>query len=62
MFDFGRDLKRLFGVDAGAPSRAAAHRGGLTGGDTSLLELLSNAGPANCPITSVVIVLARAEA
>jgi tetratricopeptide (TPR) repeat protein len=40
MFDFGRDLKRLFGVDAGAPARAAAHRDGLTGGDTSLLELL----------------------
>jgi tetratricopeptide (TPR) repeat protein len=40
MFDFGRDLKRLFGVDAAAPARAAAHRDGLTGGDTSLLELL----------------------
>jgi len=40
MFDFGRDLKRLFGGDAGAPARAAAHRDGLTGGDTSLLELL----------------------
>lgn len=40
MFDFGRDLKRLFGVDAGAPARAAAYRDGLTGGDTSLLELL----------------------
>ena len=40
MFDFGRDLKKLFGVDAGAPARAAAHRDGLTGGDTSLLELL----------------------
>lgn len=40
MFEFGRDLKRLFGVDAGAASKAAAHREGLTGGDTSLLELL----------------------
>ncbi len=40
MFEFGRDLKRLFGVDAGGESRAAAHREGLTGGDTSLLELL----------------------
>jgi hypothetical protein len=40
MFEFGRDLKRLFGVDAGAESKAASHREGLTGGDTSLLELL----------------------
>lgn len=40
MFEFGRDLKRLFGVDAGGESRASAHREGLTGGDTSLLELL----------------------
>jgi tetratricopeptide (TPR) repeat protein len=40
MFEFGRDLKRLFGVDAGAESKGAAHRDGLTGGDTSLLELL----------------------
>ncbi|MBO9707757.1 MAG: hypothetical protein J7521_06060 [Caulobacter sp.] len=40
MFEFGRDLKRLFGVDTSAPAKAAAHRDGLTGGDTSLLELL----------------------
>ena len=40
MFEFGRDLKRLFGVDAGSESRATGHREGLTGGDTSLLELL----------------------
>ena len=39
MFEFGRDLKRLFGVDTGADSKSA-HREGLTGGDTSLLELL----------------------
>ncbi|MDI1364655.1 MAG: hypothetical protein PSX79_07290, partial [bacterium] len=40
MFEFGRDLKRLFGVDAGAESKSASYREGLTGGDTSLLELL----------------------
>jgi len=40
MFEFGRDLKRLFGVDAGESARAAPCRDGLTGGDTSLLELL----------------------
>ena len=40
MFEFGRDLKRLFGVDAGADSKSASYREGLTGGDTSLLELL----------------------
>ncbi|WP_419254707.1 hypothetical protein ACN2C6_04555 [Caulobacter sp. ErkDOM-YI] len=40
MFEFGRDLKRLFGVDAGAEPKAASYREGLTGGDTSLLELL----------------------
>jgi len=35
MFEFGRELKRLFGAEAlGAP------RDGLTGGDASLLELL----------------------
>ena len=32
MFDFGRELKRLFG--------AAAPKDGLTGGDAALLELL----------------------
>ena len=37
MFEFGRDLKRLFGVDADSKG---AWREGLTGGDTSLLELL----------------------
>jgi len=37
MFEFGRDLKRLFGVETEAKS---AWREGLTGGDTSLLELL----------------------
>jgi tetratricopeptide (TPR) repeat protein len=40
MFEFGRDLKRLFGVESGADSRGASYREGLTGGDTSLLELL----------------------
>lgn len=39
MFEFGRDLKRLFGVDAEAGFKGA-WREGLTGGDTSLLELL----------------------
>jgi hypothetical protein len=39
MFEFGRDLKRLFGVDAEG-SFKGAWREGLTGGDTSLLELL----------------------
>lgn len=37
MFEFGRDLKRLFGVEAEFKN---AWREGLTGGDTSLLELL----------------------
>lgn len=37
MFEFGRDLKRLFGGDA---DFKGAWREGLTGGDTSLLELL----------------------
>ncbi|PXA79519.1 hypothetical protein DMC25_21690, partial [Caulobacter sp. D4A] len=42
MFEFvGRDLKRLLGVDGqGRVSHAAAHREGLTGGDTALLELM----------------------
>jgi hypothetical protein len=35
MFEFGRELKRLFGADA-----VKAPRDGLTGGDASLLELL----------------------
>lgn len=35
MFEFGRELKRLFGADA-----VTAPRDGLTGGDASLLELL----------------------
>ena len=35
MFEFGRELKRLFGTDA-----LRAPRDGLTGGDASLLELL----------------------
>lgn len=35
MFEFGRELKRLFGSDAINPPRD-----GLTGGDSSLLELL----------------------
>jgi tetratricopeptide (TPR) repeat protein len=35
MFEFGRELKRLFGADAMRPPRD-----GLTGGDASLLELL----------------------
>lgn len=35
MFEFGRELKRLFGVDS-----LNAPRDGLTGGDASLLELL----------------------
>lgn len=35
MFEFGRELKRLFGSDA-----VNAPRDGLTGGDASLLELL----------------------
>jgi hypothetical protein len=35
MFEFGRELKRLFGSDA-----IIAPRDGLTGGDASLLELL----------------------
>ncbi len=35
MFEFGRELKRLFGADA-----VNAPRDGLTGGDASLLELL----------------------
>lgn len=39
MFEFGRDLKRLFGVDAEGGFKGA-WREGLTGGDTSLLELL----------------------
>ena len=34
MFEFGRELKRLFGADA-----VNAPRDGLTGGDASLLEL-----------------------
>lgn len=37
MFEFGRDLKRLLGV---ATDAKGAWREGLTGGDTSLLELL----------------------
>ena len=37
MFEFGRDLKRLLGV---ATDSKGAWREGLTGGDTSLLELL----------------------
>ena len=37
MFEFGRDLKRLFGVET---EQKGAWREGLTGGDTSLLELL----------------------
>jgi len=40
MFEFGRDLKRLFGVETGAESKGTSYREGLTGGDTSLLELL----------------------
>jgi tetratricopeptide (TPR) repeat protein len=42
MFEFvGRDLKRLLGVEGqGRVSHAAAHREGLTGGDTALLELM----------------------
>ena len=40
MFEFGRDLRRLFGVEAGESARGAPYREGLTGGDTSLLELL----------------------
>ncbi|HEX7757868.1 MAG TPA: hypothetical protein VF459_00075, partial [Caulobacteraceae bacterium] len=42
MFEFGRELKRLFGAD-GVPGshRAAFSRDGLTGGDAALLELLS---------------------
>lgn len=42
MFEFvGRDLKRLLGVEGqGQASHAAAHREGLTGGDTALLELM----------------------
>lgn len=39
MFEFGRDLKRLFGVEAEGGFKGA-WREGLTGGDTSLLELL----------------------
>ncbi|NQE60720.1 hypothetical protein [Caulobacter sp. RHG1] len=39
MFEFGRDLKRLFGVDTDGGFKGA-WREGLTGGDTSLLELL----------------------
>ena len=39
MFEFGRDLKRLFGVEAENGFKGA-WREGLTGGDTSLLELL----------------------
>jgi tetratricopeptide (TPR) repeat protein len=39
MFEFGRDLKRLFGVEAECGFKGA-WREGLTGGDTSLLELL----------------------
>ena len=39
MFEFGRDLKRLFGVEADGGFKGA-WREGLTGGDTSLLELL----------------------
>lgn len=39
MFEFGRDLKRLFGVDSDSGFKGA-WREGLTGGDTSLLELL----------------------
>lgn len=39
MFEFGRDLKRLFGVEADNGFKGA-WREGLTGGDTSLLELL----------------------
>ena len=35
MFEFGRELKRLFGGDAAGPARD-----GLTGGDAALLELL----------------------
>ncbi|MDB5449955.1 MAG: hypothetical protein JWQ52_1083, partial [Phenylobacterium sp.] len=35
MFEFGRELKRLFGAE-----RAAPFADGLTGGDSSLLELL----------------------
>ncbi|OYU71719.1 MAG: hypothetical protein CFE28_13845 [Alphaproteobacteria bacterium PA2] len=35
MFEFGRELRRFFGVDT-----FSAHRDGLTGGDQSLLELL----------------------
>ena len=35
MFEFGRELKRLFGAEA-----LNAPRDGLTGGDASLLELL----------------------
>ena len=44
MFEFGRDLKRLFGVETEAKS---AWRDGLTGGDTSLLELLDTRLLAN---------------
>ncbi len=36
MFEFGRELKRLFGSD-GVPG---SHKDGLTGGDAALLELL----------------------
>ena len=39
MFEFGRDLKLLFGVEAEGGFKGA-WREGLTGGDTSLLELL----------------------
>lgn len=35
MFEFGRELRRLFGADSLNPPRD-----GLTGGDSSLLELL----------------------
>lgn len=35
MFEFGRELRRLFGA-----GDTSAHRDGLTGGDASLLELL----------------------
>ena len=36
MFEFGRELRRLFGGD-GVPG---AFKDGMTGGDASLLELL----------------------
>jgi hypothetical protein len=39
MFEFGRDLKRLFGGEAEGGFKGG-WREGLTGGDTSLLELL----------------------